>query len=325
MRPYVYIWLVGLLLLLAKTQTHWLDSDEEDLFTAINAGDYTQARQILAAGGIDIKARNPRNLTFLHLSNDPVLSQQLIALGGDVIAGEGGRDRIFRYIPSVKTGIGKIDRAIYDIKNKSAELKPLHTISHVEVAKLLIDAGADVNAKDGYGRSPLYRNATKADWVSLLLERGADVNSVDEFGNNVAMEAVNRIYRGEDWSAIRLLVDAGANLTHQDSLGYTVLHNLRLGNAGLAKYLVDAGADVNTASHSGDLPICMALANNAKNLIVFFMIRGKGILSRCSDNRDIFEYAKQESTSSTQQVLTKGAAIILREYNKHQQKINKQK
>jgi len=323
MRPYYYVWLIGLLLLLAKTQTHWLDSAEEDIFNAILAEDYVQARQLLAAGGISIDTRNSRNFTFLHLSNDLNLSKQLIKLGADVNAGSGGHDRILRYMPSIKTGLEKLDRAMSEIKNKGSNLKPLHTISHVAVAQLLIDAGADVDSKDSYGRTPLYTKAAQADWVSLLLERGADVNTESKFGNSVVMHAVDGIYRDKDWSVVRLLVEAGANLERKNNMGFTVLHKIRGDNAALAKYLVGAGADVTIASNSGDLPICFALADNAKNLISFFLIRGDGILSRCSKDRDIFEYAKQESTSSTQQLLIKGTTIILREYKKQQDKINK--
>ncbi len=56
--------------------------------------------------------------------------------------------------------------------------------SDLEVSKLLIDAGADVNAKDYFGETPLYHCRTLGlpDVVKLLLEAGADVNVVNKEG-----------------------------------------------------------------------------------------------------------------------------------------------
>ena len=52
---------------------------------------------------------------------------------------------------------------------------PLHSCKNAQVAKLLIDHGADINARDYYGRTPLI-TCTDLDTVKLLLDRGADLN-----------------------------------------------------------------------------------------------------------------------------------------------------
>ena len=53
---------------------------------------------------------------------------------------------------------------------------PLHYAKSVAIVKLLIEAGADVNAKDNDGDSPLHwvRNT---DVAELLISAGADVNA----------------------------------------------------------------------------------------------------------------------------------------------------
>ncbi len=48
--------------------------------------------------------------------------------------------------------------------------------------KLLIDAGADVNVKDGYGRTPLFYALGDISLVKLLIEAGADIDSRSKRG-----------------------------------------------------------------------------------------------------------------------------------------------
>jgi hypothetical protein len=52
-------------------------------------------------------------------------------------------------------------------------------ISNIEIVKLLLDKGADVNLTDKYGNTPLHLAASDGhiEIVKLLLEKGSDVNS----------------------------------------------------------------------------------------------------------------------------------------------------
>ena len=64
---------------------------------------------------------------------------------------------------------------------------PLHWASdsnHIEIAKLLIDRGADVDAKDNWGWTPLHRACgnNALELAKLLIERGADVEAKDNVG-----------------------------------------------------------------------------------------------------------------------------------------------
>jgi hypothetical protein len=51
----------------------------------------------------------------------------------------------------------------------------------IKAAKQYLDGGADVNAKDGNGRTPLFNVYTK-EIVELLIAEGADVNAKDGIG-----------------------------------------------------------------------------------------------------------------------------------------------
>lgn len=63
--------------------------------------------------------------------------------------------------------------------------------AHHEIVGLLIDAGADVEEKDGRGRTALHHAAYRGDIkvVSLLLDRGADPTATDNTGATAAHHA----------------------------------------------------------------------------------------------------------------------------------------
>ena len=55
---------------------------------------------------------------------------------------------------------------------------------NIKKARFLIDNGADVNAKDSTGNSPLHRAASNGDIYTarLLIDNGADVNTKNDEG-----------------------------------------------------------------------------------------------------------------------------------------------
>ena len=79
----------------------------------------------------------------------------------------------------------------------------------------LLDAGADVNAKDANGQTALMNAAREGHTpvVRLLIARGADLNHTAKFNLSALMLAV---VNGRD-AIVGLLVDAGADLTIKGS------------------------------------------------------------------------------------------------------------
>lgn len=58
--------------------------------------------------------------------------------------------------------------------------------SDARLVKALIDSGADVHARNLYGRTPLMISAKNRDApevLKVLLEAGSDANAVDDYGN----------------------------------------------------------------------------------------------------------------------------------------------
>lgn len=78
-----------------------------------------------------------------------------------------------------------------------------------QIVKLLLDAGADIDIRDGWGNTPLTKACEKGyiDAVKLLIEYGADVNYADKKGKKPLYYAINISKKNE---IIKLLVDEGA-------------------------------------------------------------------------------------------------------------------
>ena len=76
-----------------------------------------------------------------------------------------------------------------------------------DVAKYLLENGADANLKDNErGRTPIFYTCDK-EQVDLLLEYGADINAQDNFGETVLLDSVKN-NRDEDYISFLLEKDA---------------------------------------------------------------------------------------------------------------------
>ena len=84
--------------------------------------------------------------------------------------------------------------AFLDTYNRKSALMYAVERDKPDMITLLLDAGADVNAVDSFGRPALMFAIEKdnPDVISLLLEAGADVNAVDKNGKSALMYAIER-------------------------------------------------------------------------------------------------------------------------------------
>jgi uncharacterized protein len=164
------------------------------------------------------------------------------------------------------------------------KVSPLHVAvmnANWDLAKQLIEAGADVNQWDIYGMAPLFtaignrsRNdggrasidppnqATGLDIVRLLLDRGANPNmqlffrpsnvrgSTNTRGSTPLIRAAN----ANDREVVELLLEHGADATVYMADRQTPIHAVLAGRAGekdaleLIRILHDAGTDVNVVA-----------------------------------------------------------------------------
>ena len=129
-------------------------------------------------------------------------------------------------------------------------------VADVEAA---LKAGADVNAQDEEGWTPLMFASRKmnADLIKALLAAKASANMKTQKGATALMMACSE----NQWMVIPLLLQAGADANAQDETGAPVLYHCAIGAGESAiKALLDAGAQKDLADKDGVTPLFVALA-----------------------------------------------------------------
>ena len=115
----------------------------------------------------------------------------------------------------------------------------------------LLDAGANVNARDALGATPLHDAAWNGyqDLARLLIERHADVNARHlEAGSTPLHYAVIK----DEKEMAELLLDHGADLAATYRSGATALHLAAdRGYTDVAQLLLDRGADISARDRLG--------------------------------------------------------------------------
>jgi ankyrin repeat protein len=147
--------------------------------------------------------------TPLHYAQSEKTALSLITKGTDINAMD-------------ENGITPVSRAVWR--------------DNIDVVKLLISKGADINLKNKYSYSPLHSVKSK-EVARLLIENGADVNATDSDGNT----PLHEVFMPEkDWTA---RIKIGANVSYCDT-------NLKE----LVEYLIEQGADVKVKNKRGETP-----------------------------------------------------------------------
>ncbi|KAG9506380.1 hypothetical protein J7337_003363 [Fusarium musae] len=144
---------------------------------------------------------------------------------------------------------------------------------HKEIVKLLVDNGADINARCGNGQVPLHISAQDESGAiaEILISRGADVSVVDEDRET----PLNTASISGNTEVARQLIDSGADMSHETADGFTPLSMAsQEGHIELANLLIKKGADVSQVPADGHPPLLLSVWYNHLELAELLIDEG---------------------------------------------------
>lgn len=187
----------------------------------------------------------------------------------------------------------------------------------VEIVKLLITSGANVNADNKNGNTPLHCAATKglAEVARLLIANGANVNASNRDGT---IPLHNAAFAGAGNPEVaRLLIASGSNVNAVGLSGSTPLHQAALGGyLEIAKLLLDSRANADAVSISGMTPLHYAAWQfttvwDANRLIgkaevaKLLIAKGANTLAKEKTGKQAIDLAREKGFSGIVSVLEK--------------------
>ena len=153
------------------------------------------AKVLLEDDGIKTDVKDEYGATFLHYMNDTQIATVKVLLEDERIkpdATDSNENTPLHYfLINHMTDTEEVTKALLEAgANPNAPNKagrtPLHVAENMEAAKVLLNAeGIDINARNKYKRTPLH-TAKNMELAKILLEAGADLNAKDEDGRTPA-------------------------------------------------------------------------------------------------------------------------------------------
>ena len=156
------------------------------------------------------------------------------------------------------------------------------------VAMLLIQAGANVNAADHGGTTPLHTVAAmhenpvmSVNIAEALINAGATINSQTVRTNTFSSRGSTPLHTAASANHVeiaRLLIQRGARVNVKDDSDNAPLHlAIHGGHGELAKLLVESGAYIHSRNYNGNLPIQVAAFAGLPDVITQLIAAGSPV------------------------------------------------
>jgi len=274
--------------------------------------------KMLIAKGADVNAGPWTALHSAVQKGRRDIAELLIQKGADVNAKQKGGYAPLYYAISNKD-LGMVNVLITKGADVNAGPHPaLHSAAqrgHSDIAELLIQKGASVNAKDKRGYPPLYYAISKKhlDTAKLLIAHGADVNAKDKRGYPPLYYAISK----KRLDTAKLLIAHGANVNTKDKQGLTTLHSVALvGRKDMAELLLAHGADVNAKDNRDRTPLHLVLDVDRfiyrlfKDMAELLIAKGTDVSSKDNYGRSPLHLAAESAQKDIiELLLAKGAKV----------------
>lgn len=246
------------------------DNDGHTPLHEVFFGGHLNIAELLIAEGANVNARDKGSKTPLHKAT--------------------GSNFSFYAGILLKTKYAEMNVNGKQIEPSMDEEHELARTLKIKAVKLLISKGADVNARDYLGSTPIYGAILwgSLDVVKLLLESGANPNVQDEFGSILLHEVVTDNYP----EVVTLLLDYGADPNRVNAYGQTPLHEAAWNDCNeMIDILIAKGIDINIPDRNGDTPLHVAALNGYMELYDLLVAKGADIHARNDQDKTPVDYA----------------------------------
>ena len=310
--------------------------------------------QVLIDAGTDIETKDDLGRSPLHWacrSGALAVVKMLVKAGAEVRVTDNDGDTcltLAAYFGHTETVHYLVNFPEVDVNHKDTDS---HTAlflaadqNHPDVAKVLIDAGADIEATDEEGYSPMLMASQDGslETMKMLVKAGADVCVTDNKGatclllaawngqtetvryllclpevdvNQSCNSGFTALHLGvlpKHSDVVEVLVNAGADVEAK-RMGRTPLHcACEVGEREIVKMLLEARADVCATDNDGDR--CLALAahyGNIETVRYLVGLRGVDVNHRNIAGHTALTHARLNGHAGVEQVLLKHGGVVV--------------
>lgn len=188
-----------------------------------------------------------------------------------------------------------------DIEARAAgRVTPLYLAAvrgQVNAAALLLSNGAVVDVENRSGLTPLYAAAQRGDvpMVSCLLKAGANINHSGRNGWTPLHIAVQSGYS----EIVEIMLENGADVHAVDLHGgWSVMHlAAQEGHSAMIEQLVSAGAMVNVAGARGETPLHVAVSNRRHATVAILLALDADVAFQDAQKRTALDFAESTGDS----------------------------